>query len=94
VGTWQEVFHAPASVKSGNVGVAPLFFQDHTVSKIEHQLYLKRVCPSVIDRRQRCADAQPRWKLGQPLTSRSYANNRKKHMAKAGIRKSTMTNDK
>jgi hypothetical protein len=35
-GTRQEVFHAPANIKSVNVGVFSLFFQGHTVSKIEH----------------------------------------------------------
>ena len=35
MGTLQEVFHAPASIESGNVGVVSLFFQDHTVSKID-----------------------------------------------------------
>jgi site-specific recombinase XerD len=40
-----------------------------------------------MDRRQRCADAQPCRGPGQPLTSRSYTNNLKKYVAKAGMRR-------
>lgn len=50
-------------------------------------MYLERVCPGVMGRRQRCADAQTRRGPGQPLTSRSYANNLKKYVAKARMRR-------